>query len=81
MAAEHSAWGRLGAHTTHALHDSSAITAPARRAFLGKFEREVDPAGVLEPAERAKRAEHARKLHMQRLAAKSAAVRRQRRAS
>lgn len=75
---QRSAWGRLGAHTTHSLHDSTAITAPARSAFLAKFEREVDPDGALEPGERAKRAEHARKLHMARLALKSAEVRRAR---
>lgn len=72
---QRAAWGRIGAHTTHANHDGAAITANARRAFLDKFEREVDPDGLLEPGERARRAEHARKAHMQRLALKSAAAR------
>jgi hypothetical protein len=49
--------------------------APARAAFLDRFEREVDPAGVLDPAERARRAEHAKKAHFLRLALKSAQVR------
>lgn len=78
---DYAAKGRLGAHATHARHDSRAITAPARLGFLAKFEREVDPDGTLDPAERAKRAEHARKLHMARLALKSAEVRRAKKAS
>jgi hypothetical protein len=41
-----------------------------------KFEREVDPEGKLSPQERAKRAEYARRAHMQRLALKSAKARR-----
>ncbi|MGH3968275.1 MAG: hypothetical protein ACRDTV_09240 [Mycobacterium sp.] len=43
-----------------------------------KFERQVDPDGKLSPAERAKRAEHARKAYFARLALKSARVRRHR---
>jgi hypothetical protein len=74
--AERAAWGRIGGHIAHAMHDSAQLTAPARRAFLDKFEREVDPDGELEPSERARRAEHARKAHMQRLAMKSVAARR-----
>lgn len=76
---QRAAWGRMGAHTTHSTHSGVEITAAARSAFLDKFEREVDPNGELEPGERAKRAEHARKLHMSRLAQRSAAVRRQKR--
>ena len=34
-------------------------TEPARRAFLARFEAEVDPEGRLPAEERAKRAEHA----------------------
>jgi hypothetical protein len=44
--------------------------------MLDKFERQVDPDGVLAPAERARRAEHARKAHFKRMALKSAHVRR-----
>ncbi len=69
------AWGRIGAHTVHSLHDSREITAPARRAFLDKFEQQVDPDGTLDPQERAKRAEHAKRAHFQMLALKSAAAR------
>lgn len=70
--------GRLGGLTTHSLHDSAAITAPARRAFLDKFEKQVDPDGTLDPQERAKRADAAKRLYMARLAIKSAEARRRR---
>lgn len=56
--------------------DRTAATAPARRAFMSKFEREVDPTGVLSPQERAKRAECAKRAHYQRMALKSAQARR-----
>lgn len=75
------AWGRIGAHVVHATHDSREITAPARRAFLDKFEKQVDPDGVLDPQERAKRAHHAMKAHMSQLALRSAAARRRGRAA
>ncbi|OMC09147.1 hypothetical protein A5734_27840 [Mycolicibacterium fortuitum] len=68
--AAHESW----AHT----EDRSARTANARKALLDKFEQEVDPDGVLTPAERAKRAEHARKAYFARLALKSAQARRRR---
>lgn len=71
---ERSLRSRLGAYTLHAAGKTN--TAPARRAFLSKFELEVDPDGVLAPAVRAKRAEAARKAHMTRLALKSAQARR-----
>jgi hypothetical protein len=44
--------------------------------MLDKFERQVDPDNELSPAERAKRAEHARKAYYKRLALKSARARR-----
>jgi hypothetical protein len=68
--------GRIGAHALHArVTDPSAHTAPARRAFLDRFEREVDPDGLLSPAERSRRAEHARKAYFTRLALASAKAR------
>ena len=66
--AVHESWAR----TT----DRAARTAPARRALMAKFEHEVDPDGSLAPQERARRAEHLRKAHYQRLALKSARARR-----
>ena len=68
--------GRIGAHRLHALHDSRELTAPARAAFLAKFEREVDPTGTLPEEERRRRADHARKAHFARLARLSANARR-----
>jgi hypothetical protein len=55
------------------------MTAGARAALDAKFEREVDPDGTLDPSERARRAAHARKAHMHRLALKSAQARRAKR--
>ena len=72
--------GRIGGFATHSLHDSRAITAPARAAFLARFEQQVDPEGKLPPAERARRAEYARKAHFAKLAMKSATARRARKA-
>lgn len=72
---------QIGAHESWArTEDRSARTAPARKAMLDKFERQVDPDGKLTPAERAKRAENARKAYFSRLALKSAQARRRRRA-
>lgn len=76
---ERSLRGQIAAHESWARsEDPSARTAPARKAALDRFEKQVDPDGVLTPSERAKRAEHARKAHFKRLALKSAKVRRQR---
>ena len=74
---ERSLRARLAAHTSWArTPDPSARTAPARSGFLERFEREVDPDGVLPEAERIRRAEHARRAHMQRMALRSAKARR-----
>lgn len=65
--------GRIGAHALHAkVSDPIAHTAPARKAFLDRFERQVDPDGILEPAERARRAAHAKKAYFLSLSLKSA---------
>lgn len=71
---------RLAAHTSWAnTEDRAARTDAARRAFLDSFERQVDPDGTMDPAERARRAEHARKAHFQRLSLKAAQARRRNR--
>jgi hypothetical protein len=67
---------RLAAHQMHARHDGREVTANARKAFVERFERQVDPDGVLPVAERQRRAEHAMRAHMARLALRSARVRR-----
>jgi hypothetical protein len=56
--------------------DREARTRPGRRAFLDRFERQVDPEGKLPPDERRRRARHALRAHMLRLAKRSAAARR-----
>lgn len=67
---------RLAAHVLHASVDSREHTEPARRTFMARFEDQVDPDRVLSPAERARRAEHAKKAYFTRLALKSAQARR-----
>jgi hypothetical protein len=71
--------GLAGAHAMHSRNDSKAVSQPARDASPGSdryWEREVDPDGVLDPVERARRAEHAKKSYVIRLALKSAKARR-----
>jgi hypothetical protein len=67
--------GRIGAHSLHSQYDSRALTSNARAAFLDRFEHEVDPDRTLPTAERARRAEHARKAYFTRLALRSAEAR------
>jgi hypothetical protein len=57
-------------------HDRATRTLPARETFLKRFEKEVDPDGVLSPEERRQRAEHAKRAYMLQLAKRSAAARR-----
>ena len=68
--ASHESWARTP--------DASARTAPGRKAFLDRFEKQVDPDGELSATERARRADHARKAYFARLALKSARARRAR---
>lgn len=70
---------RIAAHSLHARYDSRDLTAPARHAFLARFERDVDPEGVLPDRERMRRAESARKAYFARLALRSSSARRARR--
>ena len=59
--------------------DRAARTQPARDAFARRFEHEVDPHSVLEPDERTRRPEHARRAYFASLSAKSARARRMKR--
>jgi hypothetical protein len=68
---------RAAAYAAHAKH-GAAMTEGARRAFNSRFLREVDPQGVLPPEERERRAALLRRSYMQRLALRSARVRRAR---
>jgi hypothetical protein len=63
----------------HARNDARQTTVAARTAFLARFEAEVDPDGALDPEERRRRAEHARRAYFTRLALASAKARRARR--
>jgi len=74
--AERTIRARIAAYALHSQVDGTAHTAPARQAFLDRFERQVDPDGLLEPQERARRAEHARKSYFLKLALLSAQARR-----
>jgi hypothetical protein len=73
---------RMAAHALHAQRDPRVTTEAARRVFRGRFEREVVEAArergeeLSDPAEIARRAQHALKAHMTRLALKSAQARR-----
>ena len=70
---------RIAAETSWSrTHDRSARTKPARKAFLDRFEREVDPEGKLPAEERRQRARHAMRAHMLRLAKRSAIARQKR---
>jgi hypothetical protein len=79
--AERTLRAKIAAHARWAAEpDRSAATAPARRALDERFEREVDPDGVLPPEERAVRADAARKAHFLRMSLQSAKARRRRKA-
>ena len=67
---------RLGAYRLHAVHDPKETTRKAREAFAARFERQVDPNGVLPPAERARRTEAARRAYFTELALRSSQARR-----
>ncbi len=70
---------RIAALALHAGRDSKKHLEPARAAFARKFELEVDPDGLLEPTERARRTQIKKREYFTRLALKSA-VSRQRKA-
>lgn len=68
---------RLAAHASWAnTPNRAARTAAARAALADRFERQVDPEGAMDPVERAKRAESARKAFYTRLAYRSVQARR-----
>lgn len=67
---------RIGAHSRWAKEpDRVAATAPARAGLKAKFLLEVDPDGLLDEAERERRAQSLMRAHMLRLASKSAKAR------
>lgn len=74
--AERSLRARIGAFSLHASRDSREVTKAARAAFLSRFERQVDPDGVLPTQERQRRANAAKKAYFTRLSLRSAKARR-----
>jgi hypothetical protein len=56
-------------------------TAKGRAAFLARFDREVDPEGLLEPDERRRRAEQARRAYFARLSLTAVKARQAKRAA
>ncbi len=66
---------RIAGYALAAQRDPLEYTAAGRASFMARFEREVDPEGVLPPKERARRAEAAKRAHFSRLAYKSAQAR------
>lgn len=79
--AERKLRAQIATHTAWAnCEDRTARTAPARQAFIDKFEREVDPEGKLPIEERARRAESARKAWYAKMAYRSAQSRKRNKA-
>jgi hypothetical protein len=80
-AAKRAAWGRIGGLTAWAKNEQATLVGPAHHGFRRRFERLVDPEGILDTAERVIRADRARRAYMLQLAQKSADVRRARASS
>jgi hypothetical protein len=73
---------RIAAHASWAATDDrTARTAAGTEAFLARFERQVDPDGVLPADQRAEMARHARIAYMLQLAERSAEARRRKQAA
>ena len=78
---ERSLRARIAAYALHAQHDPRETTAKGRAAFLARFDREVDPEGLLEPDERRRRAEQARRAYFARLSLAAVKARQAKRAA
>jgi hypothetical protein len=76
MESKAASWGRIGGLVAWSRNDPAVMVGPAHRGFKARFERLVDPAGVLDPAERTVRADRARRAYMLTLAERSAEARR-----
>lgn len=75
--AERTLRARQAAHESWAnTDDPSARGRKGADGLLARFEREIDPDGKLDPADRRRRAEHKRQAHMTALAFKAAKARR-----
>lgn len=69
---------RVAAFALHAQRDPRDTTTAARKAFLDRFNREVDPDGTLAPTERQRRADAAKRSYMANLALRSSRTRKRR---
>lgn len=78
---ERSIRARIGGLALASQRDPKEYTAKARASFLERFERDVDPEGILAPQERQRRAQAARKGYFVKLALKSAKKRRTKKAA
>jgi hypothetical protein len=67
---------KIAANVRWSKDDPVQGTASARKAFLDRFDHEVDPKGLLPEHERVRRAKHARRAYFARLALKSVEARR-----
>ncbi|MEV0881757.1 hypothetical protein AB0I85_28495 [Micromonospora echinofusca] len=68
--------GRAGGYTSWAnTSDPAARMAATWRGRSARFERQVDPDGTMDPAERARRARQAEAAYMARLSLKAAQAR------
>lgn len=66
---------QIAANARWSREDPTANAARGQAGLLARFEREVDPDGVLSPDERTRRAENARRAHMLRLSFQSSRAR------
>jgi len=67
--------GRIGGLIAASRNDTREMTERARAAFLDRFDRQVDPDNLLDPAARRRRSAAAKKAYFTALALKSAAAR------
>jgi hypothetical protein len=74
--AQRSLRARLAAYKSWAnTTDATVRTEPARRAAMSRFERQVDPGGVLPPEERARRGRAAMRAYFTELSLRSSRAR------
>lgn len=76
---------RLAGHTswanTPAMADRRRRTAPGTAAFLARFERQVDPDGLMDPVDRAKAVQNAKSAYFAGQALKAAKAKRAKKAA
>lgn len=74
--AERKLRAQVAANTRWSRESGDAQAERMQKGLAAKWERDVDPNGVLPPAERRRRAEAARRAHLKRAALASARARR-----